>query len=52
MWTDCIIITIKQPLYRFTFQYSSFHNFLTVFRLYVNILIIIWFNSHQRSKFT
>ena len=24
----------------------------TVFRLYVNILIIIWFNSHQRSKFT
>ena len=49
MWTGGILITIKQSAYRLSFHNSTLYDLFTVFYLYMNILIIIRFNLHQRS---
>ena len=46
------MIPVKQSLYRLSFQNRTLYDFFTVFRLYMYILIIIWFDTHQRSQFT
>ena len=51
MWTDSIMITIKQSAYRLTFHNSTLYDFLTVFHLYMHILIIVRLDFHKRSKF-
>ena len=52
MRTDGLMITVEQSLYRLSFQDRALHDLFTVFRLYMYILIIIWFDTHQRSQFT
>ena len=51
MWTGGIMITIKQSAYRLTFHNSTLYDFLTVFHLYMHILIIVRLDFHKRSKF-
>ena len=52
MRTDCIMVTVKQTGNRFSFHYSALYDLLAVLYLHMYVLVIIWFNLHQRSKFT
>ena len=46
MRTDGLMITVEQSLYRLSFQDRALHDLFTVFRLYMYILIVIWFDTH------